>query len=52
MSVLWINWVLIVALTLIDPTSGERWLAFLGATIITASVVYGGLRLLDSQHRT
>ena len=52
MAGLWINWVLAVALALTDPSNGDRWLALGGATLIAAPVIYGGLRLLDSQQRT
>lgn len=52
MAVLWIGWVLTATLVLVKPTDAERWLSFGFVTIVTAPVVYGGIRLLDATHRT
>lgn len=52
MAVLWINWVLAATLALIDPLDAGGWLSFGLATIVTAPVVYGGIRLLDRTHRS
>lgn len=51
MAGLWINWVLATVLVLVEPSNAGRWLSFALATIVTAPVLYGGLRLLDSQSR-
>lgn len=52
MAILWINWVLALTLALVAPADGGRWLAFAVASVVTAPILYGGFRLLESQQRT